>query len=60
MAMYKYERHNYDFSPLIENIDLNSVTLTDVKTIIENLSLDEVVGDNTSAPFNPTQTTLFI
>ena len=42
---------NYDFSYIIDKYDLNTVSLSDIKQILRNVSLNMVSGDNTITAF---------
>jgi len=47
--MGKYE---FDFGSLISGVDKNTVGLKDMVNLIDSLSLNQVIGNNTEAPFS--------
>ena len=52
--MGKYE---FDFGSLISGVDKNTVGLKDLVKLIDSLSLNQVIGNNTEAPFSNKATT---
>ena len=52
--MGKYE---FDFGSLISGVDKNTVGLKDMVNLIDSLSLNQVIGNNTEAPFSNKATT---
>ena len=50
-------KYKFDFGSLISGVDKNTVGLKDMVKLIDGLSLNQVVGNNTEAPFSSKATT---
>ena len=45
-------KYKFDFSSLLSGVDKNTVGLKDIVNLIDSLSLNQVIGNNTEAPFS--------
>ena len=45
-------KYKFDFSSLLSGVDKNTVGLKDMVNLIDSLSLNQVIGNNTEAPFS--------
>ena len=50
-------KYKFDFGSLISGIDKNTVGLKDLVKLIDGLSLNQVIDNNTEAPFSSKATT---
>lgn len=50
-------KYKFDFSALLSGIDKNTVGLKDMVKLIDGLSLNQVIDNNTEAPFLSNATT---
>ena len=44
--------YKFDFTSVTQGFDSNIASLSDMVQLIDNLSLDEIVGDNTALAFS--------
>lgn len=49
--------YTFDFTSIPQGFDPKTITLTDVVQLIDNLSLEEIVGDNMASAFSADSTT---
>jgi hypothetical protein len=49
--------YNFDFTSVMQGFNPNTASLSDMLQLIDNLSLDEIVGDNTALAFSADTTT---
>ena len=49
--------YNFDFTSVMQGFDPNTASLSDMVQLIDKLSLDEIVGDNTASAFSADATT---
>ena len=54
------EKYKFDFDSLTSSVDKNTVGLKDLVMLIDGLSLNQVVGNNTKAPFSSKASTYYL